>query len=150
VFTCDVGSMRTGTRFSDYEMIISAGLRQGSISYMRYGLERFQVRTHSVSRPVTDICSHNRACRSGRTQFITPSVFTSMFMKSYEGRSALEQTVAAPGLETRDYGRRDASRWPRGVLHPRGLVGFADERSLGYKGLYFATFFYLTVLVVLC
>jgi hypothetical protein len=27
-----------------------------------------------------------------------------------------------PGLENRDYGRRDPSRWPRGTLYPQNLA----------------------------
>jgi hypothetical protein len=35
------------------------------------------------------------------------------------------------GLESREYGRRDPSRWPRGTLYPLG-TNFADmRRSLG-------------------
>jgi hypothetical protein len=39
----------------------------------------------------------------------------------------------ASGLETREYGRRDPSRWTRGTLYPQ-IVGtnFSDkQRSLG-------------------
>jgi hypothetical protein len=38
-----------------------------------------------------------------------------------------------PGLENRDYGRRDSSRWPRGTLYPQKVgTNFADKRrSLG-------------------
>jgi hypothetical protein len=37
------------------------------------------------------------------------------------------------GLESREYGRRDSSRWPRGTLHPQKVgTDFADKRrSLG-------------------
>jgi hypothetical protein len=33
-------------------------------------------------------------------------------------RSYLEETVAAPGLQNRSYGRRDSLRWPRDTLYP--------------------------------
>jgi hypothetical protein len=37
------------------------------------------------------------------------------------------------GLESREYGRRDSSRWPRGTLYPQRVgTNFADKRqSLG-------------------
>jgi hypothetical protein len=37
------------------------------------------------------------------------------------------------GLESREYGHRDSSRWPRGTLYPQKVgTNFADERrSLG-------------------
>jgi hypothetical protein len=38
-----------------------------------------------------------------------------------------------PGLESREYGRRDSSRWPRGTLYPQKVgTNFTDKwRSLG-------------------
>jgi hypothetical protein len=48
-------------------------------------------------------------------------------------RSYLEAIVAIGGLETREYGRRDSSRWPRGTVYPQKVgTNFADKRrSLG-------------------
>jgi hypothetical protein len=37
-------------------------------------------------------------------------------------RSYLEEKVAAPGLEIREYGCRDPTRWPRGTLCPQKLA----------------------------
>jgi hypothetical protein len=36
-------------------------------------------------------------------------------------------------LESREYGRRDSSRWPRGILYPQNVgINFVDKRrSLG-------------------
>jgi hypothetical protein len=41
----------------------------------------------------------------------------------------LERKRSSSGLEIREYGRRDPSRWPRGTLHPRNVdTNFADKR----------------------
>jgi hypothetical protein len=34
----------------------------------------------------------------------------------------LERKRSDPGLEIREYGRRDPSRWPRGTLYPQTLA----------------------------
>jgi hypothetical protein len=34
----------------------------------------------------------------------------------------LERKSSGSGLETREYGRRDPSRWPRGTLYPQTLA----------------------------
>jgi hypothetical protein len=34
----------------------------------------------------------------------------------------LERKSSGPGLESREYGRRDPSRWPRGTLYPQTLA----------------------------
>jgi hypothetical protein len=34
----------------------------------------------------------------------------------------LERKSSCSGLESREYGRRDPSRWPRGTLYPQKLV----------------------------
>jgi hypothetical protein len=34
----------------------------------------------------------------------------------------LERKSSGSGLESREYGRRDPSRWPRGTLYPQMLV----------------------------
>jgi hypothetical protein len=34
----------------------------------------------------------------------------------------LERKSSASGLENREYGRRDPSRWPRGTLYPKKLA----------------------------
>jgi hypothetical protein len=34
----------------------------------------------------------------------------------------LERKSSFSGLEIREYGRRDPSRWPRGTLYPQNLV----------------------------
>jgi hypothetical protein len=34
----------------------------------------------------------------------------------------LERKNSGSGLENRDYGRRDSSRWPRGTLYPQKLA----------------------------
>jgi hypothetical protein len=41
--------------------------------------------------------------------------------------------LTGSGLESREYGRRDSSRWPRGTLNPQKVfTNFADKRrSLG-------------------
>jgi hypothetical protein len=37
-------------------------------------------------------------------------------------RSYLKEKVAAPGLESREYGDRDPSCWPRGAIYPQKLA----------------------------
>jgi hypothetical protein len=42
------------------------------------------------------------------------------------------------GLESREYGNRDLSRWPRGTLYPQKVgINFANKRLLlgGYSSL---------------
>jgi hypothetical protein len=34
----------------------------------------------------------------------------------------LGRESSGSGLENRDYGRRDPSRWPRGILYPQNLA----------------------------
>jgi hypothetical protein len=49
-------------------------------------------------------------------------------------RSYLEEIVAAPGLETRSYGRRDSLRWPSVTLYPLKLALASltgGDRSIG-------------------
>jgi hypothetical protein len=45
----------------------------------------------------------------------------------------LGNNSSGSGLESREYGRRDSSRWPRGTLYPQNVgTNFADKRrSLG-------------------
>jgi hypothetical protein len=45
----------------------------------------------------------------------------------------LGRNSSRPGLESREYGRRDSSRWPHGTLYPQKVgTNFADKRrSLG-------------------
>jgi hypothetical protein len=45
----------------------------------------------------------------------------------------LGRNSSGSGLEMREYGRRDSSRWPRGTLYPKNVgSNFADKRrSLG-------------------
>jgi hypothetical protein len=45
----------------------------------------------------------------------------------------LERKSSGSGLENREYGRKDPSRWPRGTLYPQKVGNhFADkQRSLG-------------------
>jgi hypothetical protein len=45
----------------------------------------------------------------------------------------LERKNSGSGLESREYGRRDPSRWPRGTVYPQKLaLNFADkQQSLG-------------------
>jgi hypothetical protein len=41
----------------------------------------------------------------------------------------LERKSSGSGLDSRDYGRRDPSRWPRGTLYPQKVsINFADKR----------------------
>jgi hypothetical protein len=37
-------------------------------------------------------------------------------------KELLERKRSGSGLENRDYGRRDPSRWPRGTLYPQKLA----------------------------
>jgi hypothetical protein len=45
----------------------------------------------------------------------------------------LGRNSSGSGLESREYGRKDSSRWPRGTLSPQKVgTNFADKRrSLG-------------------
>jgi hypothetical protein len=45
----------------------------------------------------------------------------------------LEIKSSSSGLDNREYGPRDPSRWPRGILYPQNVgTNFADKRlSLG-------------------
>jgi hypothetical protein len=46
----------------------------------------------------------------------------------------LERKSSGPGLETREYGRRDPSRWPRSNLYPQNLAltsSTSGGRSVG-------------------
>jgi hypothetical protein len=45
----------------------------------------------------------------------------------------LGRKSSGSGLEIREYGRRDSSRWPRGTLYPQKVgTNFVDKwRSLG-------------------
>jgi hypothetical protein len=44
----------------------------------------------------------------------------------------LERKSSDSGLESREYGRRDQSRWPRDTLYPQISTNFVDKRrSLG-------------------
>jgi hypothetical protein len=45
----------------------------------------------------------------------------------------LGRKSSGSGLESREYGRRDSSRWPRGTFYPKNVsTNFADKRrSLG-------------------
>jgi hypothetical protein len=42
----------------------------------------------------------------------------------------LEKKGSGSSLESREYGRRDSSRWPRGALYPQKVgINFADKRQ---------------------
>jgi hypothetical protein len=46
----------------------------------------------------------------------------------------LERKSSGSGLEIREYGRRDPSRWPRGALYPQKLAVISltsSSRSVG-------------------
>jgi hypothetical protein len=46
----------------------------------------------------------------------------------------LERKSSGSGLESREYGRRDPSRWPRGTLYPQKLAltsPISGSRSVG-------------------
>jgi hypothetical protein len=58
-----------------------------------------------------------------------------------------------PGLEIREYGRRDPSRWPRGILYPQKLartsttsggrwVGIVRSRTQATEFVLFCFFFF--------
>jgi hypothetical protein len=59
------------------------------------------------------------ATRFSEKQWVWNGVHSASWVQP---RSDLEEKVAAPGLEFRDYGRRDPSRWPRGTLCPQKLA----------------------------
>jgi hypothetical protein len=50
----------------------------------------------------------------------------------------LDRKSSVSGLESREYGRRDPSRWPRGTLYPKKVrTNFVDKRLFlgGYGSL---------------
>jgi hypothetical protein len=83
-----------------------------------------------------------------------PSAFTLVFYSVNNLRSYLEEIVAAPGLESRSYDRRDSLRWPRDTLYPLKVgTSFADRRrSLDRTknhGVFFSNISFLIVFLLL-